>query len=146
MPACKASLAALGLDYLDLWLMHYPAANDPDTADDEIKVIDVPYTDTWRAMEECVEQGLVRNIGVSSRFSFHDRQSGFASSPDLEREADARLLKGRTGESLRFLQDQTSCAPARATPVSPPEFFHEMAQGGTSTSFTRPFLVMSPVL
>lgn len=70
MSACKASLEALGLKYIDLWLMHYPAANDPDTADDDIRVIDVPYTDTWKAMEECVDAGLVRNIGVSSESSF----------------------------------------------------------------------------
>jgi diketogulonate reductase-like aldo/keto reductase len=66
LPACKASLAALGLDYVDLWLMHYPCANDPDS--EEYSVIDMPYTATWKAMEECVDLGLVRNIGVSSGF------------------------------------------------------------------------------
>lgn len=51
--------------------MHYPCAMDPDV--EGIKVIDVPYTDTWRAMEECVDLGLVRNIGVSSAFSCQTR-------------------------------------------------------------------------
>lgn len=68
MPALKRSLARLGTDYLDLWLMHYPAATDPKDPDGTITVIDVPYTDTWKAMEECVKQGLVRNIGISSTF------------------------------------------------------------------------------
>jgi len=40
--------------------MHYPAA----TSDQG--VLDIPYTETWRAMEECVKLGLVRNIGISS--------------------------------------------------------------------------------
>lgn len=53
--------------------MHYPAANDPEGFPDEIKVIDVPYTDTWRAMEDCVKMGLVRNIGVSSEYRFGDK-------------------------------------------------------------------------
>lgn len=44
--------------------MHYPCAMDPDV--EGIKVEDVKYTDTWRAMEACVDAGLVRNIGVSS--------------------------------------------------------------------------------
>lgn len=51
-PALEKSLKLLGLDYVDLWLMHYPCALDPDS--DEIKVIDVPFVDTWRAMEACV--------------------------------------------------------------------------------------------
>lgn len=54
------------MEYLDLWLMHYPAATDPNDPDGVITVIDVKYTDTWRAMEECVKMGLVRNIGISS--------------------------------------------------------------------------------
>lgn len=63
-PALLKSLQNLGVEYLDLWLMHYPCAMDPDTED--IKVIDVDYRDTWREMEKAVDDGLVRNIGVSS--------------------------------------------------------------------------------
>ena len=54
------------MEYLDLWLMHYPAATEPKDPDGVITVIDVTFTDTWRAMEECVKMGLVRNIGISS--------------------------------------------------------------------------------
>ncbi|WWC92584.1 uncharacterized protein L201_007543 [Kwoniella dendrophila CBS 6074] len=65
--ACKKSLDLLGLDYIDLWLMHYPAATDTDPNNEvRIKVLDIPYTDTWKAMEDCVEAGLVRNIGISN--------------------------------------------------------------------------------
>lgn len=66
LPALKRSLERLGTGYLDLWLMHYPAATDPKDPEGTITVIDVPYTETWKAMEECVKQGLVRNIGISS--------------------------------------------------------------------------------
>ena len=62
-PALERSLENLGLEYLDLWLMHYPAA----TSDQG--VLDIPYTETWSAMEECVKLGLARNIGISSMFS-----------------------------------------------------------------------------
>jgi L-glyceraldehyde reductase len=37
---------------------------DPITG--QIAVIDVPIADTWKAMEELVEKGKVRSIGVSN--------------------------------------------------------------------------------
>lgn len=49
--AFRISLDKLGLDYLDLWLVHQPF-ND--------------YYGSWRAMEELVDAGLVRAIGVSN--------------------------------------------------------------------------------
>ncbi|WWC64964.1 uncharacterized protein I303_107578 [Kwoniella dejecticola CBS 10117] len=65
--ACQKSLELLGLDYIDLWLMHYPAATDTNPNDNfDIKVLDISYVDTWKAMEECVDAGLVRNIGISN--------------------------------------------------------------------------------
>ncbi|QSB15548.1 aldo/keto reductase [Natronosporangium hydrolyticum] len=54
MRAFDASLARLGLDYLDLYLIHWPVpARDR-------------YVETWQAMEKLVEQGRVRAIGVSN--------------------------------------------------------------------------------
>ncbi|HEX6970150.1 MAG TPA: aldo/keto reductase [Micromonosporaceae bacterium] len=47
------SLAALGVDYLDLWLIHWPP--DPD-----------PGTDIWRAFLAARDEGLVRSVGVSN--------------------------------------------------------------------------------
>jgi 2,5-diketo-D-gluconate reductase A len=50
----KGSLDRLGLDYLDLQLIHWP---NPSVG---------KYVDTWRGMIEAREQGLVRSIGVSN--------------------------------------------------------------------------------
>ncbi|KAL7065313.1 hypothetical protein AAHC03_05838 [Spirometra sp. Aus1] len=68
-PACEESLRRLGLKYLDLYLIHYPVKEgkkfslyDPDVFDFE----DVPLEETWQGMEELVEAGLVRSIGVSN--------------------------------------------------------------------------------
>lgn len=44
--------------------MHYPCAMVPGL--DDTKVEDVPFTDTWAAMEACVDAGLAKNIGISS--------------------------------------------------------------------------------
>ncbi|HWM32646.1 MAG TPA: aldo/keto reductase [Pseudolysinimonas sp.] len=52
--ACRASLRRLGLTYLDLYLIHWPNPH-----------LD-RYVDSWRAMIELRELGLVRAIGVSN--------------------------------------------------------------------------------
>jgi 2,5-diketo-D-gluconate reductase A len=50
--ACHKSLSKLGLDYLDLYLIHWPVP-----AQDR-------YVETWQAMEELRDEGLIRSIGV----------------------------------------------------------------------------------
>ncbi|XP_043289653.1 uncharacterized protein [Venturia canescens] len=72
VPACKKSLNNLGLEYIDLYLIHWPFAckdgDDPWPLDADGKMIgsEVDYLETWRGMEECVRQGLTRSIGVSN--------------------------------------------------------------------------------
>ena len=79
--ACKRSLADWRLDYFDLYLIHFPISlafvpfeeryppgwfYDPNNSTDGMRFDPVPIIDTWRAMEQLVDQGLVRNIGVSN--------------------------------------------------------------------------------
>lgn len=70
-PALNKTLADLRLDYLDLYLMHWPVAVREGvgiamTADEFVSLDEVPLSETWHAMESCLDQGLVRNIGVSN--------------------------------------------------------------------------------
>ena len=58
--ACQRSLKALKLDYLDLYLIHWPVTGN--TGDSVLPSI----RDTWKAMEGLVREGLVRSIGVSN--------------------------------------------------------------------------------
>ena len=51
---CRKSLQLLDLDYIDLYLVHAPPENPEHRAP------------VWRAMEYCLEQGLVKAIGVSN--------------------------------------------------------------------------------
>jgi diketogulonate reductase-like aldo/keto reductase len=60
--ALKDSLSRLRLDYVDLYLVHWPIAFKQGTND----VVDVPLRNTWEAMEPLVEKGLVRSIGISN--------------------------------------------------------------------------------
>lgn len=71
--AFKRSLDALGLEYLDLFLIHWPTAflrgmnMFPRNEDgDLIYDSSIPHTDTWKAFEKLVEKGLVKSIGVSN--------------------------------------------------------------------------------
>ncbi|MRG86843.1 aldo/keto reductase [Salinibacillus xinjiangensis] len=54
--AFEESFQKLGLDYIDLYLVHWPVTGK--------------YKDTWRALEELYDQGKVRAIGVSN-FHIH---------------------------------------------------------------------------
>lgn len=72
IPTCKRSLADFGLEYLDLYLVHWPFAykegEDLIPTDENGKIIgsDVDYLDTWKEMERCVDLGLTKSIGLSN--------------------------------------------------------------------------------
>jgi aryl-alcohol dehydrogenase-like predicted oxidoreductase len=51
--ACEASLVRLGVDHLDMYLLHWP--------DDDVRL-----EDTWSAMRGLVDDGLVRLVGLSN--------------------------------------------------------------------------------
>ena len=71
-PAFEASLERLGLDYLDLYLIHTPFAFQPgdeqDPRDQNGNVLydhGVTLLETWGAMESLVDHGKCRAIGLS---------------------------------------------------------------------------------
>ena len=90
--ACRKSLEDLGLDYFDLYLVHFPIALkyvdfadryppewlfDPSAEAPTMQRDPVPLSETWAGMEELVDQGLARQIGVCNYNSglLHDLMS-----------------------------------------------------------------------
>ena len=65
--AFETSLKKLGLDYIDLYLIHQPFGD---------------YYGSWRAMEELYKQGLIRAIGVSNFYP--DRLADFCVNVDVK--------------------------------------------------------------
>lgn len=71
IPALKESLKLLQLDYLDLYLIHWPIAFKRDVffaqqPSDYLPLSNVPLANTWEKMEKAKELGLSRHIGVSN--------------------------------------------------------------------------------
>ncbi|TBU21995.1 NADP-dependent oxidoreductase domain-containing protein [Dichomitus squalens] len=65
-PALDESLKALGVDYLDLYLIHWPIALKKGTNNEVDEALTANPYPTWQKLEELVDKGKVRNIGVSN--------------------------------------------------------------------------------
>lgn len=71
IPALKQTLSDLRLDYLDLYLIHWPVAHQPHAvnpreASDFISLNELPLIVTWEGMIAAREAGLTKHIGVSN--------------------------------------------------------------------------------
>ncbi|KAM6562296.1 hypothetical protein CsatB_022294 [Cannabis sativa] len=69
LPSLKTSLGKLQLEYLDLYLIHWPVSAKPGGPVfpiNEKDLMPMDFKSVWTAMEECQRLGLTKSIGVSN--------------------------------------------------------------------------------
>lgn len=69
LPALNKSLRNLQLEYLDLYLIHWPVSSRSGTYEFPINkgdLLPMDFKSVWEAMQECQDLGLTKSIGVSN--------------------------------------------------------------------------------
>ncbi|KDP38187.1 hypothetical protein JCGZ_04830 [Jatropha curcas] len=69
LPALQNTLRNLKLEYIDLYLIHWPVSLKPGEYELPVKkkdLLPMDFKSVWEAMEECQKLGLAKSIGVSN--------------------------------------------------------------------------------
>jgi alcohol dehydrogenase (NADP+) len=71
LPNIQKTIADLQINYLDLYLIHWPVAlvstiNFPTIAEDLVSLKEIPLSETWKGLIELKKQGHTKHIGVSN--------------------------------------------------------------------------------
>lgn len=154
--ACRKSLSDLQLDYLDLYLVHFPIAleyvpidtryppewlHDPEAAQPIMKRAAVPLHQTWMAMEALVQKGLVNRIGVCNYNSvlIHDLMSYADIKPAMLQIESHPYL---TQEKLIRLAGDYGIDVTAFSPLGAQSYFElNMAEAGESLLGAAPVMV-----
>lgn len=88
--AVDASLQKLGLDYIDLYLIHWPGASATEPSDPRNAIL---RRESWKALEEALAAGKLRAIGVSNYMVRHlQEMEGYAQVPPMVNQIELHPL------------------------------------------------------
>ncbi|SDR68019.1 aldo/keto reductase [Actinopolymorpha singaporensis] len=105
LAAFEESLRRLKLDYVDLYLIHWPVPSQD------------KYVDTWRAFEKLYADGRVRSIGVSN-FNPHHLQRLFDEATDVPVLNQIELHPYLIQEKLRAFNSEHNIATEAWSPLA----------------------------
>ena len=104
LAAFDGTIEALGIDYVDLFLMHWPMLGDG-------------YVETWKAMETMYEGGKVRAIGVSN-FQRHHLNHLLAETTVVPAANQIEIHPYLTQEDMRAFNSQHQIATEAWSPIA----------------------------
>ncbi|MFP7759946.1 aldo/keto reductase [Marisediminicola sp. LYQ134] len=116
LTAFDGTLEALGFDYLDLFLIHWPL---PAVGD---------FVDTWKALEEMHASGRVKAIGVSN-FQAHHLERVIAESGTVPAVNQIEVHPYLTQDALRAVNTKHGIATEAWSPIAQGNVLHEAVLG-----------------
>ncbi|WP_018330438.1 aldo/keto reductase [Actinomycetospora chiangmaiensis] len=102
--ALDESLSKLGLDYVDLYLIHWPLPGKD------------LYVDTWRGLEEAVKDGKTKSIGVSN-FQDHHLERLFAETETVPAVNQIELHPHMQQMAMRSFDERHGIATEAWSPI-----------------------------
>ncbi|CAD6260733.1 unnamed protein product [Miscanthus lutarioriparius] len=131
LPSLKESLQNLQMDYVDLYLVHWPVAAKPGEPQFPIKreeIMPMDLSGVWRAMEECHRLGLARMIGVSN-FTTKKLQEllAIAEIPPAVNQVEMNPI-WQQKRLTKFCKDKGGQSMSKANPVLQSEVLQEVAK------------------
>ncbi|MBS8262874.1 aldo/keto reductase [Mesobacillus boroniphilus] len=122
LKAFDDSMEKLGLDYLDLYLVHWPVKGK--------------YLETWRALEELYRKGRVRAIGVSN-FKIHHLKDLLAHASEKPVINQIELHPLLSQVELREFCQQNDIKVEAWSPLSRGRFFDEPVLGKIAEQYGK---------
>ena len=140
--SCENSLRRLGMDYIDLYLIHWPGTR-------------TNYEETFRALNKLVREGKVKHLGVSNfKLKLLRESQQFSETPILTNQVPYRLPDRAYVENgiLKYCQQNdilvTAYSPVKFRITSVNNILNEFANAHSATPFqiALAWLVMQPLV
>jgi diketogulonate reductase-like aldo/keto reductase len=140
LKSCENSLRRLNMEYIDLYLIHWPGTG-------------TKYEETFRALNQLVRDGKVRHLGVSNfKLKLLKQSQGLSETPILTNQVPYRLPDKAYAENgvLEYCQQNdiliTAYSPVKFRSMRVNKTLGEIAKGHSATPFqiALAWLVMQP--